>query len=61
MKTIIKISYDELLEQLSLSENVETVDLGAVSLHLVTLGSALHLLVENPTNENESAMVVLEA
>ena len=61
MKTITRISYDDLLSRLSQAENVETIDLGAVSLHLVVINGKSHVLVENPMDSEQCAQVTVSA
>lgn len=58
MLIIKKITYDELQERLFQETNVETIDLGAVMLHVV---SGRALLIENPAGDDDSAEVVLRA
>lgn len=56
-----KITYDELLERLCDQENVETIDLGTVSLHIVqkTGEGRMTVLVENPGSYEQSAELTL--
>ncbi len=57
MHIVQKVNLDELAAKLSELEGVETIDLGAVQLHLgVEAGNKL-VLVENSINESDSAMI----
>lgn len=61
MHIITTISGDELRVQLSEASAVETIDMGAVSLHLVSDGRTSHLLLENPANDDQSMLITFPA
>jgi hypothetical protein len=53
------MSHDDLLSQLSQAQNVETIDLGAVNLHLAVINGQSHVLVENPMDSEQCAKVTV--
>lgn len=59
MPIITKMSHDDLLSQLSQAQNVETIDLGAVNLHLAVINGQSHVLVENPMDSEQCAKVTV--
>jgi len=61
VKTVTRISYDDLLSRLSQAENVETIDLEAVSLHLIVINGKSHVLIENSMDSEQCAEVTLSA
>lgn len=60
MNGIHIITYDELVDQKCTSEHLDTIDLGAMALHVVRVGDRKHILVENPAND-EQALILLPA
>lgn len=61
MHNIKRITHDELAELLETSDPSGSVDLGAVSLHTVVVDGKQHLVVENPADNDASALITFVA
>jgi hypothetical protein len=61
VKTITILNNEDVQEKLAAFDDIETVDLGSVNLHLVVVNGRPQVVVENPFNDEMCALIELSA